>query len=156
MNFFNSIRTRLALSAFLIVSLSIGIITGIATWKIRETTLANTRQETLLFLKKNSQEIHEKLQDAIQLSEILAQYIASTHHDWQKTVFLNNLLKHNRIAGIRSLFTIPPKKEKSRRLNDELIQFWQTTPTGETSSTFFDPSQISQIMKTAKLAEKTR
>ena len=155
MNFFNSIRTRLALSAFLIVSLSIGIITGIATWKIRETTLANTRQETLLFLKKNSQEIHEKLQDAIQLSEILAQYIASTHHDWQKTVFLNNLLKHNRIAGIRSLFTIPPKKEKSRRLNDELIQFWQTTPTGETSSTFFDPSQISQIMKTAKLAERT-
>ena len=155
MNFFNSIRTRLAFSAFIIVSLSIGIITGIATWKIRETTLANTRQETLLFLKKNSQEIHEKIQDAIQLSEILAQYIASTHHDWQKTVFLNNLLKHNHITGIKSLFIIPPKKENSRRLNDELIQFWQTTPTGETSSTFFDPSQIKQVMDSAKQAEKT-
>ena len=155
MNFFNSIRTRLALSAFLIVSLSIGIITGIATWKIRETTLANTRQETLLFLKKNSQEIHEKIQDAIQLSEILAQYIASTHHDWQKTVFLNNLLKNSRITGIRSLFIIPPKKENSRRLNDELIQFWQTTPTGETSSTFFDASQISQVIETVQLAKKT-
>ncbi|MFK5953321.1 MAG: hypothetical protein QM498_09715 [Desulfobacterium sp.] len=62
-----------------------------------------TRQETQLFLKENSQEIHEKIQDTIQLSQILAQYIASTHHEWQKTVFLNNLLKHNHITGLRSL-----------------------------------------------------
>jgi len=153
MNFFNSIRTRLALSAFLIVSLSIGIITGIATWKIRETTLSNTRQETQLFLKKNSQEIHEKIQDAIQLSHILAQYIASTHHEWQKTIFLNNLLKHNHITGIKSLFIIPPEKKNTRRLNNELIQFWQTTPTGETSSTFFDPSQIPQVISSAQRAK---
>jgi PAS domain S-box-containing protein len=153
MNFFNSIRTRLALSAFLIVSLSIGMITGIATWKIRETTLSNTRQETQLFLMKNSQEIHEKIQDAILLSQILAQYIASTHHEWQKTIFLNNLLKHNHITGIRSLFIIPPGKKNTLRLNDELIQFWQTTPTGETRSTFFDPSQLPQVMKSAQRAK---
>ena len=153
MKFFNSIRTRLALAAFLIVSLSIGMITGIATWKIRETTLSNTRQETQLFLKKNSQEIHERIQDAIQLSQSLAQYIASTHHEWQKTVFLNNLLKHNHITGIKSLFIIPPEQKNTRRLNDQLIQFWQTTPTGETSSTFFDPSQIPQIMYSADRAK---
>ncbi len=153
MKFFNSIRTRLALSAFLIVSLSIGIITGIATWKIRETTLSNTRQETQLFLKKNNQEIHEKIQDAIQLSQILAQYIASTHHEWQKTIFLNNLLKHHHITGIKSLFIIPPQKKNTRRLNDELIQFWQITPTGETSSTFFDPSQIPQVIDSARQAK---
>ncbi len=155
MKFFNSIRTRLALSAFLIVALSIGAITGIATWKIRETTLTNTRQETQLFLKKNSQEIHEKIQDAIQLSQILAQYIASTHQEWQKTIFLNNLLTHNHITGIKSLFIIPPEKKKTRRLNDKLIQFWQTTAKGETSSTFFDPSQIPQVMKSAKLARSS-
>ena len=154
MIFFNSIRTRLALSAFLIVSLSIGVVTGVATWKIRETSLANTRQTTWLFLKKNSQELHERIHDAIQLSAVLAQYIASTHHDWQKTVFLNNLLKHNHIIGIKSLFIIPLPQKNSRRLNDELIQFWQITPTGETSSTFFDPSQIPQVMKSAELAKK--
>ena len=153
MNFFNSIRTRLALSAFLIVSLSIGMVTGIATWKIRKTTLSNTRQETQLFLKKNSQEIHEKIQAAIQLSQILAQYIASTHHEWQKTVFLNNLLKHIHITGIRSLFIIPPEKKNTRRLNDELIQFWQITPKGKTSSTFFDPSQIPQVITSAQRAK---
>ncbi len=155
MIFFNSIRTKLALSAFLIVSLSIGIVTGTATWKIRETSLANTRQTTWLFLEKNSQEIHEKIHDAIQLSEILAQYIASTHHDWQKTVFLNNLLQSSNITGIKSLFIIPPPKKENQHLNDELIQFWQTTPAGEASSTFFDPSQIPQVMKSAELARQT-
>ncbi|SMC37984.1 PAS domain S-box-containing protein [Desulfocicer vacuolatum DSM 3385] len=158
MTLFHSIRTKLALSAFLIVSLSIGMITATATWKIRETTLLNSQQETRLFLKKNSQEIHEKIQDAIQLNHILAQYIAATHHQWQKTIFLNNILKNSHIAGIKSIFIIPSAKKDTRRLNDELIQFWQTTPTGETSSTFFDPSQIPEVMKSAmqaKISAKT-
>jgi len=53
-----------------------------------------------------------------------------------KDYFLNNLLTHNHITGIKSLFIIPPEKKRRDVSTTNSFNSGKPQQKGETSSTF--------------------
>ena len=155
MIFLNSLRAKLAVSAFLLVIFSTGLITGISTWKIRKNVLADTKKNTLLFLTGNASKMAGSINDAVYMSKILTEYISSSHHEWQKNIFITHLLQNINTTGFKSIFFIPPETEQSNRLNDTMATFWIKGTKGTPRSTFFDFKEIESIMHSSKQSTLT-